>query len=154
MSRSNRPRLRWRVRAAHADTSTALIRYVGDEIYWRSGEDIGFVQLAIRLRNSGTLPDREHRTLRDLICWFNRYLAQPRRFSPYKEGWKRSRFGCLRQPIAISWFKDSARAHLRRADALATFLNERGISVRRISTQRPGYITYEDRYQVVAVPFR
>ena len=32
-------------------------------------------------------------------------------------------------------------------------LEENGVIVRVIKTQRPGYIVYEDEYQVVAEPF-
>jgi hypothetical protein len=154
MSRSRRPRLRWRIRQHSVDTSTALIRFVGDQSDLYSGEPTGIFQVASRLRRSRTLAVEEQQFLCEQIRWFNRYLAQPRRFSPYKNGWKRSRYGCFRDAIAVSWFKNSATGHISRAEALAGFLRSRGIEISTITTVRPGYVTYEDSYQVVAVPFR
>jgi hypothetical protein len=36
---------------------------------------------------------------------------------------------------------------------MACILELNGVCVRVIKTQRPGYIVYEDEYQVVAEPF-
>lgn len=37
---------------------------------------------------------------------------------------------------------------------IADLLAEHGIHARMIQTDRPGYVVYEDAYQVVAEPFR
>jgi hypothetical protein len=37
---------------------------------------------------------------------------------------------------------------------LAAVLEQHGVSVEMLRTSKPGYVVYEDRYQVVAVPFR
>ena len=55
---------------------------------------------------------------------------------------------------AICWFKDSAQWFIGRARELSAYLQECGVPVRQVTTRRPGYIYYEDRYQVAAVPFR
>jgi hypothetical protein len=55
---------------------------------------------------------------------------------------------------AISWFKASARNHVRRLYELVECLESHGVTVRRVLTDRPGYVVYEDPYQVAAVPFR
>jgi hypothetical protein len=55
---------------------------------------------------------------------------------------------------AICWFKDSALWFIAKARELCVVLKEHGVPVRQVTTRRPGYIYYEDRYQIAAVPFR
>jgi hypothetical protein len=55
--------------------------------------------------------------------------------------------------IALSWFKDSAVAALQRTRRLAEILESCGVAVEMITTERPGFLVYEDEYQVVAEPF-
>jgi hypothetical protein len=37
---------------------------------------------------------------------------------------------------------------------MANILERNGIYVKKIRTNRPGYVIYEDRWQIVAEPFR
>ena len=54
---------------------------------------------------------------------------------------------------AISWFKPGAKAHIAQMYHLSSILGRHGIAVEVIKTGRPGYVVYEDRYQLVAEPF-
>jgi hypothetical protein len=54
----------------------------------------------------------------------------------------------------VCWFKPDAGECVTRAFELARLVGRHGISTRILKTRHPGYVIYEDRYQVVAVPFR
>jgi hypothetical protein len=83
----------------------------------------------------------------DLACsWFDLHLPFPRRFS-------RSRRPNA-HPAAICWFKADARECIQRARRMAALLNLAGVPIDMLRTHQPGYVVYEDSFQVVAVPFR
>ena len=96
----------------------------------------------------------DHALLSAMRRWFSANLARPRRFSHHRLDCKRSTARpWTRTPIAISWFKPQARVHLSRIETCARLLRGAGVEIRLIVCRRPGYITYEDQHQVVAVPF-
>ena len=151
---SRRSRFRWRHEPHLAyDRPRELIRFAGRERDPNSGQPLGIFQLAADLANNGQLPTTDQRRLSALRAWFNAHLAQPRRFSHWKDGWRRSASGWKRQPIAISWFRSDASQCLKYAAAMADLLRTYGVEVERLTCTNPGYITYEDDHQVVAVPF-
>ena len=151
---SRRSRFRWRHEPHLAyDRPRELIRFAGRELDANSGQPLGIFQLAADLANNGQLPTTDQRRLSALRAWFNAHLAQPRRFSHWKDGWRRSASGWKRQPIAISWFRSDASQCLKYAAAMADLLRTYGVEVERLTCTNPGYITYEDDHQVVAVPF-
>jgi len=151
---SRRNRFRWR-HAPHLayDRSRELIRFVGHERDPASGQALGLFQLAADAVNSRRLPPTDHRRLIMLRAWFNANLTQPRRFSHWKNGWRYSAHGWRRPPIAISWFRSDATQCLKYAEAMTALLRTHGVEVDRLTCTNPGYITYEDDLQVVAVPF-
>lgn len=55
---------------------------------------------------------------------------------------------------AVCSFRDSAARYIRKVRELATMLEQHGLSVEMLRTSKPGYVLYEDAYQIVAVPFR
>jgi hypothetical protein len=55
--------------------------------------------------------------------------------------------------VAISWFKDSAVEHVARGHQLAKFLTGHGAPVSLLRTRRPGYVVFQDAFQVAAYPF-
>jgi hypothetical protein len=55
--------------------------------------------------------------------------------------------------VALSWFKDTATEYIRRMRELADILHAHGIETEMLSTDRPGYVVYEDAHQVAAEPF-
>ncbi|MBA3698713.1 MAG: hypothetical protein H0W78_07655 [Planctomycetes bacterium] len=151
---SRRRRFRWRHEPHLAyDRPRELIRFAGKELDPNSGQPLGIFQLAADMINNRRLPAGDHRRLTGLRAWFNANLAQPRRFSHWKDGWRNSAHGWLRRPIAISWFRSDAAQCLKYAEAMVDLLRTYGIEVERLTCTNPGYITYEDDHQVVAVPF-
>jgi hypothetical protein len=97
------------------------------------------------LRDSDRLSTAELDRLDELRAWFRWRLAVPARFD---RGWK------VRASRGICWFKDGAVEHLGHARELAWLLREHGVVVHELWTVRPGYVVYQDRWQVVAEPFR
>ena len=57
-------------------------------------------------------------------------------------------------PRAIFWFKPTATEAIRMLWGLAQLLRGHGYHVEMLTTDRPGYIVYEDDLQVAAIPFR
>jgi hypothetical protein len=77
------------------------------------------------------------------------HLPEPERFvHTSSKGFYR------RRPVAISWFKPGASEFIARAQALGSLSEAHGIPIRRLETAHPGYVVYEDAFQVVALPFR
>jgi len=151
---SRRSRFRWRhVPHLAYDRPRELIRFAGKERDPNSGQPLGIFQLAADMINHRRLPAGDHRRLSGLRAWFNANLTQPRRFSHWKDGWRRSSYGWQRRPIAISWFRSDAIDCVKYAETMADLLRTHGVEVDRLTCTNPGYITYEDDLQVVAVPF-
>ena len=83
------------------------------------------------------------------LDWFKAHLPEPDRFVlTSSKGFYR------REPVAISWFKAEATECISRAEELGRILEAHGISVQRLRSTHPGYVVYEDVFQVVTVPFR
>lgn len=80
--------------------------------------------------------------LNKLQSWFSENLEEPSSF-----GRDKLRFG-------ICWFKTGAIEHISRIWEIANILERNGIYVKKIRTDRPGYVIYEDEWQLVAEPFR
>jgi hypothetical protein len=100
-----------------------------------------------KLRDDGKLQthEREHH---DSICkWFDTNLKEPSRFTASKGPSYR------KQQKAISWFKDTAHEHLARIRSLVAILENHGIPVEMLKTERVGYVVYEDEFQIVAEAF-
>lgn len=111
-----------------------------------SGKRLGVIRAAWHYDDEGLFSHDESVELEGIFRWFNEHLPQPDRMSRTRNaGHKRKR--------ALSWFKDSADAHLERVRRLTTLLEARGVAVEMITTERPGYVVYEDEFQVVAEPF-
>jgi hypothetical protein len=52
----------------------------------------------------------------------------------------------------VCWFKSSAREHLAKIHEIICILEQHGLFVTTYKKRRPGYIVFEDEYQVVAEP--
>lgn len=89
--------------------------------------------------------DHERERYRETLGWFDVHLARPRRFARARRSHPRA--------IAISWFKPGASDHIERMRSMAAILDAHGMHVDVITSRRPGYIVYEDRHQIAAVPF-
>lgn len=122
------------------------IRFVAPSRHEDSHCLTGIFYAACQLLDSCRLSADEHECCDEILDWFNRHLPFPDRFSRSK---RRHAGG-----EAVCWFRDNAARYIRKVRELAAILHQHGMSVEMLRTSRPGYIVYEDSYQIVAVPFR
>lgn len=80
--------------------------------------------------------------LQEIREWFNKNLEKP------------SSFGRDKQRLGICWFKTCAIEHVSRIWEMVQILERNGIYIQKIKTEKPGYVVYEDEWQLVAEPFR
>jgi hypothetical protein len=123
-----------------------FVRFVIDELDADSGERVGVFQVMYRLADLGELSFEEQARWDRIRKWFNAHLERPESLSRSSRAHARA--------VAISWFRDSATGHIARMRELVELLGERGVQVEMLRTPRPGYVVYEDEFQVVAEPFR
>jgi hypothetical protein len=57
------------------------------------------------------------------------------------------------QNRAICWFRDSAVKHIVKLRQMVSILENHDVKVEMLITKRPGYVVYEDEFQIVAEPF-
>jgi hypothetical protein len=80
--------------------------------------------------------------LSELRAWFNENLERP------------TSFGRDTLHLGICWFKTGSLEHISRIWEMVRILERNGTYVKKIRTDRPGYVIYEDEWQIVAEPFR
>jgi hypothetical protein len=122
-----------------------FLRFVISEIDLGSGKRQGVFHAGDALMSSNDLSHRAAATLQETFDWFNANLPHPNRFSLSGRP--------NRKAQAISWFRSTAIEHIARMRDYTRVLGENGIQTEVLKTRRPGYIIYEDDYQVVAYPF-
>jgi len=121
------------------------VRFVIGRNDENSGRRQGLFQAISDLEHAGVLLAYEQQAYDEIYDWFRKNLKRPRKLArSTKPHAKR---------VALSWFKDSAREHISRMHALTQILHDHGVQVEVIFTERPGYVVYEDPYQVAAEPF-
>ena len=123
----------------------SFVRFVVHGLDARSGRRQGLFQALAKLYDQDVLLSFERELYEETRAWFNENLERPEAFS--RSGLRDS------QGQAISWFKDSAGDHISRMRTMAAILEEHGVRVEMIQSDRPGYIVYEDEFQVAAEPF-
>jgi hypothetical protein len=122
------------------------VRYIVPKRDEESHQLAGIFQAAYELRDQAVLDASAQSTLDSLLKWFRSHLPIPDRFS-------RSRRPRA-HPNAICWMKEGSVQHFNKMRAIASLLDLHGVSTRILRTDRPGYVVYEDEYQIVAVPFQ
>jgi hypothetical protein len=95
--------------------------------------------LAVEWRNINGADAGE---LGEIQNWFGKNLNRP------------ASFGRDKLRLGICWFKTGATEHIARIWEMVRILERNGIYVKKIITDRPGYVVYEDEWQLVAEPFR
>jgi hypothetical protein len=123
-----------------------FIRFVIPSLDVNSHRLTGVFQAAFTLQEQKVFSRAEDEWLKGLIRWFDKRLPTPARLSR-----SRRANACAN---AISWFKVSAREHIEKIWDLVALAEQRGVEIQMIRSDRPGYVVYEDEYQVAAVPFR
>ena len=123
------------------------LRFVVTEIDEDSERARGVFHAVRYLRDAGKLHECEEEQHDMVRWWFNENLERPTRFTAAKAPFYR------KKDRALSWFKDTAVEHLAYVRELAAILENHGVHVRTLKTNRVGYVVYEDEYQIVAEPF-
>lgn len=102
----------------------------------------GIFQAAAQAMEWQTIIGSDADELNELRAWFSNNLERPTSFGRDK----------LRR--GICWFKTCATEHISRIWEMVRILERNGIFVKKIRTDKPGYVVYEDESQLVAEPFR
>jgi hypothetical protein len=123
-----------------------LIRFVTDGRHPPYGHRTGIFPSAYKARRENWLAAGRHDELCDLLIWFSGNLPVPDRFTASRNH--------NATHSGISWIRTSAAGHMSRLRRIANLLQSTGVPVQELRTARPGYILYEDDFQVVALPFR
>jgi hypothetical protein len=77
-----------------------------------------------------------------LRAWFSENLEKP------------TSFGRNKLQLGICWFKTGTTEHIARIWEMVRILERHGIYIKKIRTDKPGSVIYEDEWQLVAEPFR
>jgi hypothetical protein len=119
------------------------VRFVVAERSAQTGHRLGLFNGIDGVRARFT-PEQEE-VYTSLYDWFGKNLDAPTSFT-------RSKYP--RAPeVALSWFKDEATAHIARMREIEAILKSHGVVTQMLRTERPGYIVYEDEFQIAAEPF-
>lgn len=122
------------------------IRFVVGREDGDSGKRLGVFQALADLRDQDELMEHELVLMKELHQWFNQFLERPTAFSRSSRSHAKNK--------AISWFKHSADQHIGKMRELVAILQEHGVHVETLQTDRPGYIVYEDKFQITAEAFK
>ena len=123
-----------------------FLRFVGAEIDTRTGRHKGIFTLAYDLLETKELLTYQEETLKNILKWFKTNLPIPDKFSKKKNNKHKNN-------ISTAWFKDSAQSLLKVIWEMKEILESNEIKVEVIKSERPGYIIYEDEYQIIVEPF-
>jgi hypothetical protein len=107
-----------------------------------SHREQGIFQAASRAIEWKTITSSDADELSHVRSWFDKNLEKP------------TAFGRGRSALGICWFKTGATEHIARIWQMVLILERNGIYVKKIKTDKPGYLVYEDEWQIVAEPFR
>lgn len=122
------------------------IRFVINKKDEDSGRRQGLFQAMQDLEDENVLHGYELDIYKEIYGWFKQHLEAPSSFS-------RSTRSSSKE-VALSWFKPSATEHIRKMYEVANILESHGVHVEVIRSSRPGYVVYEDEFQVTAEPFQ
>lgn len=104
--------------------------------------DQGIFQAAAHAIEWETIKGSDADAPNELRSWFSNNLEKP------------TSFGRDTLRLGICWFKTEAAEHISRIWEMAQILERNGIYIKKIRTDKPGYVVYEDEWQLVAEPFR
>ena len=125
-----------------------FIRFVVGRYDPRSGRRQGVLRAGKLLLEKNDISSADVEKLQqafDWFDWFNSNLPHPTRFSLSARP--------NRKAQALSWFRSTAIDHNAKMRDYTSVLNQHGLLIDVLKTARPGYVVYEDDYQVVAYPF-
>lgn len=102
----------------------------------------GIFQAAALALEWQTIAGSDADEMKELRVWFDDNLEKP------------TSFGRDKLRLGICWFKTAATEHISRIWLMVQILECNGIYVKKIRTDKPGYMIYKDEWQIVAEPFR
>ena len=120
------------------------LRFVTEAIDADSGRRVGVFQAMFNLIDANELDEYELAEIEALAEWFGNELERPERLSSSRRPGAASR--------AICWFKSTATEHVSRMHAICRILNEHGVETEMLRSRRPGYVVFEDDFQIAAEP--
>ena len=123
-----------------------LLRFVISDRDERTGQQTGLMTVAYRLLRAGDLLHGDEEELRSHTKWLETNLPIPTRFA-------RKRNVAHKETHGASWVRSSALEAIRCLHAIADIARRHEYSIEVIQTERPGYVVYQDEWQVVAEPF-
>lgn len=103
----------------------------------------GVFQALGHLIRSDEVFDHDLQKFKEVNNWFSKNLDRPKKFQKHSNKHKGN--------IGISWFKDSAKEHLKKMHSLLPIFENYGIQVEIIKRENPGYKIFEDEFQVVTI---
>ncbi len=121
---------------------TLYVRFVTPQIDSDSRHREGIFVAAYRLKNSGFLPKYQYDELVDDLDWFAENLPVP---TPLERG---------RTTTAISWFRPDSKECITRVWSMVQILEDNGIVIKKITSERPGWVIYHDKHQLLTEPRR
>src|SRR5205085_6434012 len=131
------------------ERSQKLIRFALMRSHPDTGVEEGIFGAAYVLRDGGSTAASDRQAIEALLGWFETNLAKPERFNRSKsKGYYR------RNTQGVSWLKPSSTEYISKMRELSDVLTRNGYLVSQITTDRPGYVVFEDDHQIVAEPFR
>jgi putative lipoic acid-binding regulatory protein len=125
------------------------LRFVLQKTNDASGVREGLFPTAYALHREGHLPPEDLHEVAELLQWFERNLATPDRFNRTT-----SKGHYRRKTRGIAWLKPTASAHIDKMRQLVALLDRHDHTVEMLTSDRPGYVVYEDDAQLIAEPFR
>jgi hypothetical protein len=102
----------------------------------------GIFQAAAQALEWQSITGSDADVLNEVRAWFNENLEKP------------TSFGRDKLCLGICWFKTGSAEHISRIWEMVSILERNSIYVKKIRTDKPGYVIYEDEWQLVAEPFR
>ena len=129
-----------------AADAAVYVRFVCFRLVEGQRSRLGLFQALDDARDSETAPDWALALIRDSDLWFEKNLNTPTRFD--RGSWRG------RGQPALSWFKAAATTHIAKMFQLKTALEACGVHVEVVRTRDPGFILYEDEWQIAAEPGR
>jgi len=118
------------------------IRFVVGRKDEESHVEQGIFQAAAQALEWQDITGSDADELNEVRTWFSENLEKP------------SSFGRDKLRLGICWFKTGSTEHISRIWEMVRVLERNGIYVKKIRTDKPGYVIYEDKWQLVAEPFR
>lgn len=106
--------------------------------------ETGVFQALGHLIRSDDVFEYDRKRLKKIRAWFNAKLDRPSRFNKHANKHKSN--------VAISWYKDTSKEHLKNMYNLIPIFENYGLQVDVIKKENPGYKVFEDEYQVVTIP--